>query len=292
MNGIEATEAIMAFQPTPILIVSSSVHDREEGLAFEAVSAGALDVLEKPDPDVWEEFAGIGNELIRKVKLLSSVKVITHVRGKRAARAHVGQPILKRGWQGAVVAIGASTGGPQAVSHILRDLPAGFPLPIVVAQHIAEGFVEGLVSWLSGLTKLAVKVGDEYDELEPGNVYIAPTSGHLLVQEPGVIRMIPPKDTDTYRPSIDLLLSTVAETFKASAIGVLLTGMGSDGAKGLKRIRDFGGYTIAQDEDSSTVFGMPKAAQEIGAAKEVLPVGSIASRLEHLVGSVGEQRAV
>jgi len=294
MNGLEATEYIMAYHPTPIIVVSSSIHDRDTHLAFEAISAGALDVLEKPDPIIWENFAQIGNELIKKVKFLSKVKVITHIKGRRKQRRIAVQQKDQFGVDKeikfarayfdlpGIVVIAASTGGPQAIGKVISSLPKNFPLPVVIGQHLAEGFISGFIEWLKSISKMPVKLVEDHEEIRPSVIYVSPVSKNTIIAEPGIFELVPPRSEDVYHPSLDLLLSTAAGTFKMNTIGVILTGMGSDGAKGLKRIYDLGGYTIAQDEKTSTVFGMPKAAIEMEAVKEILPINDIGERLRQL----------
>jgi two-component system chemotaxis response regulator CheB len=303
MNGLEATEYIMAYHPTPIIIVSSSIHDRDTHLAFEAISAGALDVLEKPDPVIWEDFAKIGKELISKVKFLSTVKVITHIKGRRKNRflssadgskiavnseveALSARAITSAGSQAieipGVVVIAASTGGPHALGKIIGSLPKNYSLPVIIGQHIAEGFLQGFVDWMASISKMPVEVVTDGQEIENSRIYICPVEKNTIVIEPGIFKLIDPRAEDIYRPSLDLLLSSVAGVFKMNTIGVILTGMGSDGAKGIKRIYEVGGFTIAQDEKTSTIFGMPRAAIELGCAREVLPVEEIGERLREL----------
>lgn len=294
MNGLEATEYIMAYHPTPIIVVSSSIHDRDTHLAFEAIAAGALDVLEKPDPIVWDSFSKIGNELISKVKFLSQVKVITHIRGKRKKRKEQeklevsnrlvfeNSGIKKSNSKYGIVVIAASTGGPQALGKVISALPKDYPLPVVIGQHIAEGFIGGLVDWLSKVSKLPVKIAEHHEEIKPSTVYVCPAENNTAIVEPGIFELIPPRESDLYKPSLDLLVSSAAGVYKDKTIGVILTGMGTDGARGILRVHEFGGYTIAQDESTSTVFGMPKAAIEFGAVKEVLPIDVIGEKLREL----------
>lgn len=289
MNGLEATEYIMAYHPTPIIVVSSSIHERDTELAFQAIAAGALDVLEKPDPNIWESFAEVGNELINKVKFLSGVKVITHVRGKRkfkekqikASTPAVVEELPRATSEevAGVVVIGSSTGGPQALAKVIAPLPSSFSFPVVVAQHIAEGFLPGFVNWLDGISRVKVKIAEHGELLKPGTVYVSPVEKHTSVIEPGVIELIDDRENEIYRPSINTLFASAGSVFKMNTVAVLLTGMGSDGARGMKRIHDLGGYTIAQDEKTSVVFGMPKAAIELNAVREVLPIDNIADRI-------------
>jgi two-component system chemotaxis response regulator CheB len=273
MDGLTAIQHIMAYQPTPILVVTSS---GEAAVAYKAISSGALEVMQKPDmslgPAEWEGF-------VRRVKLLAQVKVITHVRGRGAASTQVlpflGSAAVQAGSQGRILAIGASTGGPAALAKVLAGLPPDLTVGVVIVQHIAEGFVPGLVSWLKTVTILNVKAAEDGEEIKPGTIYIAPTGTHTVVAGSRRLglRHLPP--VDSQRPAVDVLFESVQEQYGRRAIAVLLTGMGRDGARGLKAIRDAGGRTIAQDEASCVVYGMPKAAAELGAAEQVLPLSEI-----------------
>jgi two-component system chemotaxis response regulator CheB len=282
MDGLQAIEQIMAYHPTPILVVSSSVHGEGIGRAFDALSMGALEVLKKPEPRDWADLEQIGSEIIRKVKLLARVRVITHIRGRRE-RPRVVQPgpELKTGSR-SIVAIGSSTGGPTALLSILGRLPADFPVPIVVAQHIAEGFVPGLVSWLDSGCQLTIQMAAEGRDVAGGYAYLAPT-GVNLVMDGLVMRFEEPRSGQLYIPSADTLFESVCESYGRGAIGVILTGMGADGARGLKCMREAGASTIAQDEETSTVFGMPKAAVEHGAAEHVMPIDEMAGAIMQMV---------
>jgi two-component system chemotaxis response regulator CheB len=287
MDGLEAVERIMAFQPTPILVVSSSVHGEGIGRAFDALGAGALEVVKKPEPADWAELQRIGRDLIRKVKILSQVKVITHVRGRRSLDSGLGTPDAprRRAREGvSLVAIGSSTGGPSALQKVLEPFPADFPVPVVIAQHIAEGFIPGLVGWLDGSCAVDVRVAVDGDRLLPGTVHMAPTGGNLEIEH-DTIRIRPPGPRQLYVPSADTLFVSVARSHAAQAIGVILTGMGADGAAGLKAMRAAGAVTIAQDEETSVVFGMPKAAIENGAVRHVLPIERIGETVIGLVRS-------
>lgn len=289
MDGIAATEKIMAFTPTPILVVSSSVHGEGVGRAFDALKSGALEVVKKPEPRDWEDLERIGRDIIRRVKILSRVRVITHIRGRRE-RTLEPMPLptdaveaLSPGGR-SLVAIGSSTGGPSALLNVLGRLPENFPVPIVVAQHIAEGFIPGLVGWLDSGCKIKVKAAEDGESVRPGIAYFAPTGGNLEV-EGGRLKFSPTKRGQLYIPSADVLFDSVAKSVRSRAVGVLLTGMGADGAMGLKAMRDCGAATVAQDEETCTVFGMPKAAIEMGAAQTVLPVHAIAEELVRLIGA-------
>ncbi|MBN1192579.1 MAG: chemotaxis protein CheB, partial [Coriobacteriia bacterium] len=181
-----------------------------------------------------------------------------------------------------IVAIGSSTGGPSALLNVLGRLHEDFPLPVVIAQHMAEGFVPGLASWLNAACKIGVVSAEDGGLLGPGVAYIAATGSNMEV-DGTTVRFTEPLDTEVYVPSADVLFESVARSFHRNAVGVLLTGMGADGARGLKRLHDIGAPTICQDESTSTVWGMPKAAIDLGAARMVRPVNDIAGEIERLV---------
>jgi two-component system chemotaxis response regulator CheB len=294
MNGLEAIKEIMAYTPTPILVISSLV-SKEVEIAFKALEAGALDVFEKPTMGVWEGQEKLERELKAKVKFLSKVKVITHLSGKKARREKEKikeevlqqvKPVSKKPvtpTKFKVIAIGASTGGPKALQEILPYLPQDFPIPIVIVQHIVDGFTEGLVEWLEMECEMKVKLGNDGDELTSGTIFVAPSRTHMLVDKYKHIKLDNSPPVGGHKPAANVLLSSVAEVFGSSAIGVILTGMGGDGAEGLKAIRDAGGSTIVQDEDSCVVFGMPKVAIELGAAQKIFPPQMIRDELMRLV---------
>lgn len=289
MDGVETTRQMMAYHPTPILVLTASLGSHEVDITFEMLGAGALDVMEKPTLSDAEAVERCRRDLLRKVRLLSRVRVVTHLRGRRkpgetAPRlrapdslpapssppaAHSPQPFP-------VVVIGASTGGPRAVRQLLAGLPADLPAAVLVVQHIAEGFSAGMAEWLSASLALPVRLAVEGDRLRPGVALVAPDRFDLLVRRDGQIHLsgLP---LLLQRPAIDIAMQSVAAVYGASAVGVLLTGMGRDGAVGMRAIRRAGGYTIAQDEASSMIFGMPRAAIELGAAAVVLPLERIAA---------------
>lgn len=282
LDGLKATERIMAFTPTPILVVSSSVHGEGMGRAFDALNLGALEVIKKPEARDWAALESIGRDVIRKVKVLANVRVITHIRGRRnigdTEVAHqAGGPTSK-----SLVAIGSSTGGPTALLDVLGRLPAELNVPVVVAQHIADGFIPGLVSWLDAGCRIKVVAAEDGQKAEPGVAYFAPT-GLNMVMDGGVMRFEPPGHGQLYIPSADTLFQSVSRSHGRRAVGVILTGMGADGANGLKLMRNAGAATIAQNEETCTVFGMPKSAIEIGAAEHILPVNRIAEQIEKIL---------
>jgi len=284
-DGLKATEQIMAYTPTPILVVSSSVYGEGMGRAFDALEMGALEVLKKPEPRDWAHLEKIGLEVIRKVKVLARVKVITHIRGRRTrlqvpGSIKVAPGTLKGGVS--LVAVGSSTGGPSALLSVLGRLPKEFPVPIVIAQHIAEGFIPGLVSWLNAGCKIDVREARDGQNAEAGVAFVAPTGANLSM-DGLTMRFTDPLSGQLYVPSADTLFESVARSTGRNSLGVILTGMGADGAKGLKLLHDAGAATIAQDESTSTVWGMPKAAVELGAAGAVLPIHDIAEKIIELI---------
>ena len=282
MDGLEATERIMAFTPTPILVVSSSVYGEGMGRAFDALNLGALEVIKKPEPRDWADLERIGREVLRRVKILANVRVITHIAGRRDRRGAISAPTSAEHARRGLVAIGSSTGGPSALLAVLERIPADFPVPILIAQHIADGFIPGLVSWLDAGTKIKVLEAKPGTKPVPGAVYVAPT-GQNMVLDGERIDFQDPGEGQLYIPSADSLFESVARSYGRRSVGVILTGMGADGAKGLKRLHDLGAATVAQNEATCTVFGMPKAAIDLGAADKVLPIEDIGEAIVALV---------
>jgi two-component system chemotaxis response regulator CheB len=286
MDGFKATEQIMAYCPIPILILSSIID--KEGLytTFNALAAGAVDVMEKPsglENKVWNE---IGDVLVQKVKTVSKVKVITHVKGKvTAILKHTESVSLPKPNKCEIIGIGASTGGPSVVMQILKNITSNNTLGILVIQHMASGFINGFVDWLSDACEIKVKLAKDGDKIEKGQVFVAPDGFHAIVRNGKTIGLISGEKVNDVKPSVDVLFNSVAEVYGESAVGVLLTGMGADGAEGLKHIKDKGGITIAQSEKSCAVFGMPKAAIEKGAVDKVLSVEDIIQTLEGIINS-------
>lgn len=290
IDGIETTRRIMSSHPVPIVVCTASTHLSEVHTAMRALEAGALAVLNKPrgvgDPDAEAETAAIINTL----KLMSEVPVVR--RWNRAPPAAtpvtsaVGAQALREaaGNGAAVVAIGASTGGPPALLQVLSGLSTAFPTPILVVQHIAPGFTAGFAEWLATASRLPVHVARGGDTPLAGHVYVAPDDHHLRVGVRGELETTRDEPHNGLRPSVAVLFRSVAERFGRRAIGVLLTGMGRDGAEELKLMADRGALTVAQDEESCIVFGMPAEAIRLGAARFVFPPQKIAELLTTAVG--------
>ncbi|MBI2941442.1 MAG: chemotaxis-specific protein-glutamate methyltransferase CheB [Chloroflexi bacterium] len=291
LDGYGAVQEIMASQPTPILVVTA-LPLRNGEVAARMLAVGALDVVEKPSflASSREDFAGERwrRELTTKVRLLSQVRVVTHLAGRQRTLARGPQPpIAASNPAAAVIGVVASTGGPPALLTILRSLPADFAGALLVVQHIARGFTSGLVEWLRGSSLLEVKLAEVGDALPAGRVLIAPDDRHLCVGNSRQVELDQSPPVMSLRPCGDVLLQSLAERLGPLAIGVVLTGMGEDGARGIRAIRDAGGRTLVQDEATSAIFGMPRAAIATGAVAEVLPIDAIGDRLLRLVGRTG-----
>ncbi len=287
MNGVTATEEIMAHCPTPILIVSASVNRGELFNTYDALAAGAVDVFEKPNgeshTDDWK------GSFIGAVKLVARIKVITHPRarlgwmGREEVRGSRPPAISERR---RVVAIGASTGGPGAIVEVLRNLPAPFPVPILLVIHISDPFAAAFADWLdhqSPHRAALARAGDPLAALA-GRVVLAPSARHLEVSGGRIVLSDGPA-RHSCRPSVDVLFESLARDVGRGTAGCLLTGMGRDGAQGLLQIRQAGGLTIAQDEATSMIYGMPREAALIGAAEVVAPLPAIGGLLSRAVNS-------
>jgi two-component system chemotaxis response regulator CheB len=335
MNGLEATEYIMAHHPTPILVLTASLGKQDVDLSFKMLSAGALEIMEKPRDD-WERE---GRRLRERVKLLSRIKVITHIRGKSRfpsklsptdisselpiplpepppvhvtpTRPHItprridrsdavtaplspdkivkpGKPTTDkevmaiRNRNIRLVGIAASTGGPPALSKVLRQIPANFPVPILVVQHIPPGFSNGLADWLNGETELNVKLASEGEVALPGYAYLPADDRHLVIRSDLRMHMDDSATRFGLRPSADVTFESMAVSLPGNVLSIILTGMGRDGSQGMKALRDVGCYNIAQDEATSVIFGMPKSAIELGVIDKILPLHEIPTTLKKI----------
>jgi two-component system chemotaxis response regulator CheB len=323
MNGIEAIERIMATRPTPIVVYSSFVDGVDRANAASAYAAGAVDVMAKPGPNESGRLEEYAEVLRQRLRVAGRVRVITHPRGNLGTSAAAVSTLRLRPRLSAepdpldgadpdvvppqaglpdesltktsladfdtrnvkVLAIGASTGGPQALATLLADLPAHASASIVVVQHMADGFMEGLVGWLGDMCSLPVVLGANGSRLAPGTVTVAPNGLNLIVHERLRVTTREPEPGQYNVPGVDATFTSVAEAYGESAVGVVLTGMGSDGAVGLKRMRDLGGLTIGQDESTSAVYGMPAAAMLADAVDLQLPLPEICAAVHRLLGA-------
>lgn len=268
-GGHHAIEQIMGYAPAPILVLSASVAGPESAAAVEALVAGALDAL--PKPARWT--AGTEAELRKRVRTLRGATVIRHPRGRRKPPGTSERAARPVGDRVPVVAVAASTGGPPAVAKLLAGL-AGVSAAVLVVQHLHADFIDGFVSWMARVSPLTVEPAVHGAALRPGVVSVAPGGAHLKVDADGRI-VLDPLPRTLHRPSADELFRSVAAHRRARAVGVLLTGMGDDGAQGLLAMRTAGAVTLAQDEATSAVYGMPRAAAAIDAATTVLPLDQI-----------------
>lgn len=281
MDGLEFTRRVMQEHPTPILVISIAVQKEDEGNVFELLRAGAVDVFPKPRGGIQSEEAAFTTELLNKIRVVNGV-VVFHKTQPGAAPAAAAAPVTAASTAPRIAAIGASTGGPQALSALLSAVSADIPVPIVCVQHISVGFLGGLVEWLDSQSPLKVLIADEGMAAEPGHVYFPAEDRHLIVDAEGKLHNLEQEHFQGFRPSVTVLFESIAKSYGAASIGILLTGMGEDGAAGLKSMHTAGATTIAQDEATSTVFGMPRQAIEAGAAGHVLGLPDIAPALSRL----------
>lgn len=288
MDGFEATRRIMETQPVPIVICSATAGARDVVITFQAMEAGAIACIEKPFGREHGDFEAMAAQLLETVKLMSEVKVVRRtVRARQApspsANPDPAAPGQRAAAQIGMVGIGASTGGPPVLQTILAGLPKDFSVPVLVVQHIAQGFLAGMAEWLNQTTGLQVHVASHGTTALPGHVYLAPDDFHMGAGAGGVIVLTREEPENHLRPAVSFLFRTLAQAYGQTALGVLLTGMGKDGAAELKILRDTGAITIAQDRESSVVHGMPGTAIALGGATHVLPADKIADALVALV---------
>ena len=276
MNGLEATRHIMTYTPTPIAVVAANVHAASADMAALAIAAGALAVVEKPRGISPVDYNTVRGQLVTAIRLISGVELVT-LSGKESER------ISGLEYRHAkVVAMGASTGGPGILHRILNALPSDLPVPIVIVQHITAGFGAGFVRWLNSVTKINVCLAQDNAALRAGTALIAPENLHMTVRAGGIVRLDAGATIKGARPSATRLFDSVAQVYRETGVGILLTGMGNDGAAGLERLWRAGGHTIAQDEASCVVASMPQSAIARGIVRQVLTPDEIAAFLRRL----------
>ena len=287
MDGFEATKIIMETTPTPIVIVSASWDPKEVKKTFRAMEVGALAAVRKPVGDAHPDYKDQAKELIQTVKLMSEVKVVGRrpkVKLKKDTPAGFDVCDLIPPTTGIkVVAIGASTGGPPVIEAILSGLPKDFRAPLLIVQHIAPGFIQGFADWLANACRFPVRIATQHEFPRPGHAYIAPDGVHMRMDAGGRIVLEGTEPENGLRPAVSSLFRSVAEVYGKYAVGVLLTGMGKDGAYELKMLKEKGAITIAQDKESCVVFGMPGEAVNLNAATCVLSPPKIAEILAELL---------
>ena len=290
MNGLEATQRIMKEKPTPIVVVAASVDSDDLSISMNALRLGALAVVEKPVGATHRDYKEMADRLCTQLVLMSQVKVVR----QRLPQNRPPAPNMPRTAAPSInfrrpssipplqlAGIVSSTGGPAALQKLLGGLDPRFPLPIGLVQHMADGFLGGFVSWLNCVCPFRVVVAQDGEIPQAGSVYVAPAHRHLCLEH-GAWHLDAGRPVSSQRPSGTLLLRSLAQELGPRALGVLLTGMGEDGAVGLKEVRDAGGYTIAEDESTAVVYGMPAAAVRLGAVCESLPLDQIGIRMEQL----------
>ncbi|GAB4572171.1 MAG: chemotaxis protein CheB [Anaerolineae bacterium] len=290
LDGLTATQMLMQEHPCPIVIVSSRIERSEVDLAFMALQAGALAVLMTPPGHTHPQFAARRDQFLNTLRAMSAVSVV-----RRWKTGPFDLPLTTPASEEdtpLVIVMGASAGGPMALHQILGSLPGDFPVPIAIVQHMAEGFIEGMVRWLNSEVALQVITAGHGQILRPGEVAIADSGAHLLLRRsPEGVQVVldTTRDSNPYFPSVDRLFASAAEAFGRQAVGVLLTGMGEDGAQGLLKLRQSGAHTIIQDRSTCLVYGMPGAAAELGAGEQILPLKHIAPALIELARAAENQ---
>jgi len=289
LDGLQATRIIMETNPTPIVIVTGSLAVKDVAVSFCMIEAGALAIVKKPSSVDHPNYKKEAQELIQTLKLMSEVKLVKRIaqpaKGMGPAKTIIEKTIRAESAI-AVIAMGASTGGPLVLQTILSGLPKNLPVPLLIVQHISPGFTEGFVEWLKSTTNFPLHIASQDEYLLPGHGYVAPDNFHMGVKVGPKIILSCHGLKNSLRPSVAYLFRTVAQVFGSKAVGVLLTGMGQDGAEELKMMKDNGAITFAQDQASSVVYGMPGEAIKLDAATYVLPPEAIAAALVDLVKKI------
>jgi len=287
MDGIEATYRIMATRPVPIIIISNTANIKEKRISFRAIDAGAVTLFGKPDGVNSPKYKEDAKKFIEIVKLMSEVKVVrrwTRLIEKKEFTSVIQSKVIEKekAEEIKIVAIGVSTGGPSVLQQILSLLPRDFPVPVLIVQHIAEGFLHTMVEWLSKISVLPLHIPVDGEEILSGHIYFAPENYHMGIRNKSKIILENNGKENNVCPSVSYLFRSIKKNFQANAVGVLLTGMGKDGAYELKLMKEEGATTIIQDKESSTVYGMPGAANELNAATLILSPQEIAETLVRL----------
>ncbi|MCJ2117853.1 chemotaxis-specific protein-glutamate methyltransferase CheB [Methylobacterium sp. J-001] len=287
IDGLETTRRIMAEHPTPIVVVADAVEDSSLRISMNALRAGALSVVEKPVATTHAGYEAVAGEICTQLRIMAQVPVIrrrpigTEWAGRTSA-ASFAPPADPIGQAPSLLAIGASTGGPPALARVIGALPKTFPLPVLVVQHMGAAFMEGFANWLDSVVALPVSLAQDGERAEPGRVYVAPGDRHLEIGSGRVMRVVATEAVSGQRPAATVLFRSLARQVGASGIGVLLTGMGEDGAVGLADMHRAGAQTVAEHESTAVVYGMPAAAVRLGAARSVLPLDRIGDHVLRL----------
>jgi two-component system chemotaxis response regulator CheB len=292
MDGLEATRRIMSEHPTPIVVIADSIEDASLKISMNALRAGALTVVEKPVGLSSASYAAIASTICTQLYIMSQVPVVrqrsfTPWRETRMSASPRPEPEWSMA-RPSIMGIAASTGGPPALAKVLGALPQDFPLPVLLVQHMGAPFMEGFASWLNGLVPLEVRLAQDQEIPTPGRVYVAPGDRHLLLSSAGTLKLSAEPPFGNQRPSATMLFRSMARAVGHRGLGVILTGMGEDGAQGLAEMRQAGGYGVAEDESTAVVYGMPAAAVRMGGVSVSLPLDLIAPRILRLARGGGE----
>lgn len=288
IDGLETTRRIMATRPTPIVVIADSVEDSSLKISMNALRAGALSVVEKPVATTNDGYEAVAGEICTQLRIMAAVPVIrrrpigSEWGARRAAPAFEPLASPEPDTAPSVLAVAASTGGPPALAKVIGGLTAEFPLPVLLVQHMGAAFMDGFASWLDGVVPLSVSVARDGQSMLAGHVYVAPGDRHLELGPGGLLRVSDGAPVGGQRPAATVLFRSVARHAGPQGIGVLLTGMGEDGAQGLLDMRKSGGATVAEHESSAVVYGMPAAAVRLNAAARVLPLEQVAPHLVRL----------
>lgn len=285
MNGFEATQRIMETNPVPIIMITSLFDSTDIERTFQAIQAGAVSVIEKPVSVRNQGYKQMCNNIIDKVKLMSEIKVVKRKfhTGKELKKSSEIKKIVNSEYcDKKVIAIGVSTGGPPILKKIISSLTTSISVPILIVQHITPGFINGLVDWLRLDTKIPIHIAFNGQSILPGNIYFAPDDEHMEIQHNGKISLNKQEKINGLRPTVSHLFNSVSNAYGKNSIGILLSGMGRDGVEELKLLKEKGAITIAQDKESSVVYGMPGEAVKINAAKYILSPEKIAELINGL----------
>lgn len=305
MDGVEATRRIMQSTPVPIVIISSFYNASEVKMSFSILEAGALTILPRPNGPGHAQYLQTARNYRNTLKMMADVKIKPLARVGQAIPKAVkpvtpiqipgspamGQsPAIHSDPSGStisatfkIIAIGASAGGPQVIQEILKEIPSSLPVPVLIVQHIDANFAEGYCDWLAINSNLPVRIAKNGEKMEPGHVYLPPGDHHLGLISPGIIAVSKAPPEKSLRPSVSVLFNDVLKVYGKNSIAIILSGMGTDGAAGLKLLHDCGAYTIAQDAKSSLVHGMPGEAIRIGGASTVLGADEIVKEIIKLM---------
>lgn len=282
LNGFEVIETVMSTKPIPTVIISAAYTEKDTEMAFKAMEVGALAILERPLGPNDALFEVKAKEIRNTIKLIAEIKTVTRRKKfKEAENQSKIFPLKKETIK--AVAIGASLGGPIAIATILKQIPFEFPVPIFIVQHISKGFTHSFIEWLQEQTPLKVKAAEQGEIAKGGIAYVAIDGHHLTIKDNNVIALENKDYENHHCPSVGRLFSSMAKTYRAQCVGIILTGMGKDGAIELLEMKNAGAYTIAQDEESCIMFGMPKEAITLRAVQQILPLSKIGHLLNSLV---------